>query len=479
MCFRSLQARRRVRAVFPLILVVASVTTRAVHAEPGSPPSAIPERTLRVVTLEEATAFARAHQPQVRAALARVAARQAEAEIPRAQWLPVAGVTAQLFGATANNTTGTYVSPGGFMDIPRIGGTRSVRAGSWQPYPSTFVGAGATQELFDFGRIAARAAASDALIDVERQRAQSQVLDVTFDVEESYFAVFAAKAIVKASNDAFDRSRAHRDLAKAGVDAGLRPPIELTRAEADLAHFDIGRIKARGALAVAQTVLAATVGVADEALDVAAAPPSLSEMPALATAIQRASAQDPRLREAFARLKAQEENTRAVGAEMRPDVSLTATISGRAGGATPSGNGESPTGDGWLPGVPNWNVGALLSWPLFDGTVSARKDASRAAEQVRHEEIAVVRHEQSAAVRQAYGTVDVARATLPGLSRAVDAGRANYLQADARFKAGIGTSVELADAEAIRTGAEIQLALGEFELARARATFGRTIAEGL
>jgi outer membrane protein TolC len=111
--------------------------------------------------------------------------------------------------------------------------------------------------------------------------------------------------------------------------------------------------------------------------------------------------------------------------------------------------------------------------------VSARKEASRAGEQVRHEEIAVVQHEQAASIRAAYGTVQVARATLPGLERAVLAGRANYLQADARFKAGIGTSVELADAEAIRTGAEIQLALGQFDLARARAEFGRTIAEGL
>jgi len=44
---------------------------------------------------------------------------------------------------------------------------------------------------------------------------------------------------------------------------------------------------------------------------------------------------------------------------------------------------------------------------------------------------------------------------------------------------GIGNAVELADAEAVRTNAEIQLALGEFELARARAAFGRAIAEGL
>jgi outer membrane protein len=93
--------------------------------------------------------------------------------------------------------------------------------------------------------------------------------------------------------------------------------------------------------------------------------------------------------------------------------------------------------------------------------------------------VSLVREEETALIREAYSAVDVARTVVPGLRRAVDAARANYDQADARFRAGLGTSVELADAENLRTQAEIQLVLGEFELARARAAFGRTIAEGL
>jgi outer membrane protein len=81
-------------------------------------------------------------------------------------------------------------------------------------------------------------------------------------------------------------------------------------------------------------------------------------------------------------------------------------------------------------------------------------------------------------VRHASVKVEVARSALAALDNAVAAARANYAQADARFGAGLGTAVELADAESIRTEAEIQLALGQFEVARARAAFGRTIAEG-
>ena len=179
------------------------------------------------------------------------------------------------------------------------------------------------------------------------------------------------------------------------------------------------------------------------------------------------------LRETIAMLKAQEERTRAIGAELRPDLLLSGTLTGRAGGAPPSGNGDKADAAGLLPSVPNWGVGLVLSWPLFDGVIAARRDAARAGEGVRKEEIEVARQQLAATIGHAFVTVGVARDALPGLQRAVDAAIANYGQADARFKAGLGTSVELADAEALRTTADIQLALGVFELARARATFGR------
>lgn len=431
----------------------------------------------RTMTLKDALTYAHDHQPAIRAALARVNARREEAKIPSAQWQPLFGVTAQIYGGTANNTTGYFIAPV-FMDVPRIGGTPGTSSGSLRPYPATFVGAGLTQEVFDFGRIAAQRAAADALVEVDRHAAEAERLDIDFNVEEAYYAVFAARGVVAASEEAYARSKAHRDLAKAGVESGMRSPIELTRAEADLTRFDIGRIRAHGGLAVAQTVLAAAIGSPDTAVDVTGEAPPLGSMPALTTAMQHAAARDPRLLQALAELKAQEARTRAIAAEMRPDISFTATVSGRAGGAPPS-NGELPPGQGWIPAVPNYDAGLVFAWPIFDPTVNARTDASRAREQERREEIEAYRVTQIASIRQAYVAVDVARSALPGLERAVEAARANYAQADARFKAGMGTSVELADAEGLRASAEIQLAAGKFELARARAAFGRAIAEGL
>ena len=87
--------------------------------------------------------------------------------------------------------------------------------------------------------------------------------------------------------------------------------------------------------------------------------------------------------------------------------------------------------------------------------------------------MSIARERQIAAIEQGYVSLDVARMAVPGLQRAVEAAaKANHAQADARFRAGLGNGVELADAEALRTDAEIQLALGLFEVARTRAAFG-------
>ncbi|MGZ3423529.1 MAG: hypothetical protein ACXVEE_37050, partial [Polyangiales bacterium] len=87
------------------------------------------------MSLNVALTYARLHLPIVKVSRARIAATQAAAAIPKGQWLPQLGGTAQIFGATANNTTNSYLSDGS-IDIPRIGGTPANTSTSWKPYAS-------------------------------------------------------------------------------------------------------------------------------------------------------------------------------------------------------------------------------------------------------------------------------------------------------------------------------------------------------
>ncbi len=353
-----------------------------VHAEPADTQ---PATSISAMTLAEALAYAKAHQPAVRAALMRTAAAQADVRIARAEWLPFVTFGLQLIEGTTNNTTTSYASIPG-LDIPRIGGIAVTATGSYTPHASTLAGIGLQQEVFDFGRIAAQSAALDALVNVERLSAKAEWLAIAFSVEEAFFAVQAARDVVLASQQAYVRTQTHRDLAKAKVTAGLQPTIDLTRAEAELAQFDVARIRAEGGLDAAQSAFAAAVGVPDLQLDASGQALPERELPTISAVIARAASANPELLQAVARLDAQQALTRSLAVLWLPNLALTASFSGREGGADPS-SGSPGAHAGWVPDVPNWDVGLVLRWPLYDAVVLARRDSSHAQEEVARAEV--------------------------------------------------------------------------------------------
>jgi outer membrane protein len=413
-------------------------------------------------SLRQALDYAHAHQPSLAAALARVEVARAQAQVPRAELGPKVTAAAELLLGTANNTTSSYATLG-IIDVARVGGTPANAPISWRPEPSTVAGVAVHKELYDFGRLETQALALDSIAHAADEGAKISQLDLDLLVEESFYAVLGAKAVVSASDAAVTRSQAHRDLAQAKVTAQLWPPIELTRAEADLARFEVGRIRASGSLVSAQSVLAAAVGATEPSIDAGTDDVPLAE----GTATEA-----PELRAARAELEAQHHVTDAIRKQLMPDLSVSGEITTRAGGASVSTN-PTPAGGGWVPDVPNYDALVVLSWPLFDRAVDARVHASQRQERVRQAEIDEVAQQLDARVRQATVARQVADAALPALQRAVDAASANHAQAEGRFTSGLGTAVELSDAEALLTDAQIQLAIGQFQLSVAKARLAR------
>lgn len=430
---------------------------------------------VRMMTLKEALAYAQQHQPSLLAARSRIVAAQKAARSIRAEWLPQLGVTAQVFYGTMNNSTAMFLGVR-TVDLPRIGGSRS-DGGFGDSYPSSVVALGLRQNVWDFGRLAALSLAADAETTVYVHRATQEGLQVALQVESLYYAVLAAKAVARAAEDAYQRASLRREMVLAGVSRGLRATIDLTRAEADLTRFDVGRLRARGGIETAQALLAAAVGIPELLLDTTGSMEESAPLPLFGEALQQALTRDPGLLAALAKLSAQQALTRATTLQLAPTVSLTAGVSGRAGGA-PQNSGPSGQ-SGWLPTVPNWDIGLVLQAPIFDGVVLARRSQSQAIEEVLRQEVSVTRRRLLAEIQGAYVTFHTAQSSLPALVVATDTALKNYEQASARFRAGLSTSIELADAEALRTDAEIQLAIGHVEVARARAAVGRTIAQGL
>ncbi|HEY0250325.1 MAG TPA: TolC family protein [Kofleriaceae bacterium] len=418
------------------------------------------------LTLSQAIAFARAHQPSLAAARARVDVARADAELPFAARSIRIGAAAEILGGSNNNTTASYATLG-VLDVARIGGTPANAPITWSPEASTLAGISIHKDLYDFGRLDTLADALNEQARAVGESATIAALDLDLVVEESFYAVLGAKAVLAASDAAVARSTTHRDFANARVTAQLMPPIELARAEADLARYEVDRVRAAGAVQTTQAVLAAAIGAATS-VDAGA-----DDLPIRAPG---AITDAPELRAARDRLRAQQLQTAAIRAEMRPDLSISAEITGRAGGADVAAN-ASPWGNGFVPDVPNWDVLAVITWPLYDRVVATRAESSRRAESVRAAELQDVSEQLRSVAQRAAIALDVETAAQPALQRAVDAAQANHAQAEARFNGGLGTAVELSDAEALLTQAQINLAVGEFQRSRARARLARVLAE--
>jgi outer membrane protein TolC len=426
---------------------------------------------IQSMSLSEALDYARSRHPQIKSALAEWNARKAEARIPRAGWMPfVAGTTQIIYGST-NNTTNEFL--GGAVQMPRIGGIAATTSTNWNGFGSTLMGISVRQQVYDFGLIAAQTAIADAYADVAHAAADAVDLDIQLSVEEAYAAVLSSKEVLRATEDALKRTTTHRDFAQAGTRTGMRPPIDLTRAEADVAAAEVRRVRADAGVRASRAALAASIGSDALEIDAQPLPSDQSASPAFDDAMRAAAAKNPAIFAAMSRLRAQQAITREVIREMLPNLWASGGLNGRAGGA----GSAVPYGDGWLPSIGNWHLGLVLEWRIFDGATLARRDASRAREEAMKAEVDLQKMLVGLGVHKTWLDLDAALRAVPGLQQSVDAARANLAQAEARFRGGLGTIVELADAENLLINAQLDLAVGQFAVARSRAELARAMGQ--
>jgi outer membrane protein TolC len=429
----------------------------------------------RALTLPQALDLAHSSQPVLVAARERLSASRLEVVATERAWLPTVGVGAGLVAATANNSTAVVLSSGA-LDLPRIGGTKTLVTPSWAPTASTLLGVTVRQELYDFGRLSLATAVAKAGADVEQARAAAVGAEVDAQVADAFVSVQSARAVEQAIAAALTRARLNRDFAVRAVAAGLKAPVELTRSEAELARAEVASVRANESLQLARSALAAAIGLAAPEVE------AVGELEDPAVPPDRAGLQhavlerEPTLRALRAQSTVQQAQVELSSAQLRPNLALSATLSGRAGGTPPS-SGESTFGGGWLPAVPNYDVGAVLSWPLLDLAQNTRTDAQRARAAAAGHDVSALEERLTHLVDQLWTRLQQARAAQTALDAALRAANANLEQAQARFELGLGTSVELADAQNLKTDAEVQVVLGRATARAARIALDRLTQE--
>jgi outer membrane protein len=445
--------RRTTRRAAALALVSTLAGTRPLAAP--QPASATP------LTLGGAVDRALRNYPAIDVSQEQIAAAGAALRLARTAYLPRLDALAAVNRATRNNVTG-LVFPQGV--VPSISGPVPA-ASSADTIWGSAVGALVSWEPFDFGfRQASVATAAAARARSEAALTRSR-FEIAAETADAYLTLAAAQATAVAAQAGVDRSRTLVETVQALVDAELRPGADASRARAELAAAETQLIQSEQAGAVARTTIARFTG--DDPAAIVIAAPRLSQLAPERSPAPFDALANPAAVEQQALVAQTAAQLRALERSYFPRVLLQGAAYARGSGV--EANGAVPGGaHGLAPDTPNYAVGVTVSLPILDLASVRAREAEQAAtmrsEQARARQIATdLRARWNAAV----ATLDGARRVAANAPIEVTAARAATEQASARYRAGLGTLVDVADAQRLVTQAEIDEALARLSVWRA------------
>ena len=411
----------------------------------------------RMYTLDQAVTQALASHPRIRAAGADESAASARIDEARTARLPDAGVSAQLNRSTGNTVPGAFFPIQGFAPIAGPTRGKSIDEGSWQ----TGVSAWATWDVLSVARQAAAIDVALASHGEASAATSARKLEVAYRAADAFIALLEAQEVVRAAQASVDRAQTLATITKPLVDQTLRPGADLSRADAEVAAAQTLLARAEQARGVRRAELAEALGDASARVDVTAGA-LLAPVDGIAGRPVTASAAHPEIAQANAAVTRAASAQSVVQVEYLPRLDVVAAIWARG-----SGIFNSPAA-GLVPDTPNWAVGATLTWSVLDiPTIRARARSASAAYTA-----AIARRDETQLAIAAQlargsaildGALRVARQTPATLQSA----RVAQQQATARYKTGLSSVVDVADAERILTQAEIDDALARLEVRRA------------
>ncbi len=394
---------------------------------------------VRIVTLDQALATARERQPQLRQAHAAAEAAGARADQAFAPLLPQVNATAGITRTWGE--TGSSLSLGGY---PRTNYADQI---------------GLSQLIWDFGAVPRRWQAAKAQAQAASSTELSQLLTVELNVRQTYFDARANKALVKVAEETVQNTQRHLDQIQGFVGAGTRPEIDLVQARTDLSNARVQQITAQNAWETSRVLLNAVMGVsADIDYDLGDEPPQPvpGEDGAGDAMLQEAEKARPEIAALEEQVHAQQLTVRAFEAQYLP------ALSGNLGFAQ---SGTKLDRLGW-----NASAGLTLSWQLFQGGLTRHE--VREAEANLMGTVAQLdgqRQQLRVDVDGARLAVKAAKATTTASQEALANARERLRLAEQRYQVGVGSSIELGDAQVALTQAAAQLVQADDKLAVARA----------
>ena len=413
------------------------------------------------LTLDQAVQQALARYPSVKVSLERVEAAAAGINLARTSYLPRADFLGQVNRATHNNVFGQLLPQ---SVIPSMTGP-ALGTNSFDSVWGSAVGGLVSWEPFDFGLRRANVEISKAA----RTRAALELnvtkLQVASASADLFLTIAAAQQTVVAARAGVERAQVLDQVLETLVKNELRPGADASRSRAELALAQTEQIQAEQARDVARAALAALLGVAPETIVIE--PGALLSLPAGQDVPATAPAQHPLAMAAEAAVSEVKAREKALDRSYVPRVYLQGASFARGTGIGPDGRTGGAV-SGLAPNTQNWALGASVTFPAFDWfSIRAKKEI-----EVHNERRAAASYQQT--VQDLNGQVAKARAILEGARRVaqntpvfVQASRDAQVQATARYRAGLASIAEVAEAQRLLTQSEIDNALAQLGVWRA------------
>jgi len=381
-----------------------------------------------ILSLAEAQAVALRNHPQIAAANYRARAAEEVVKETRAGYFPTANLYANAVGAGSDNTR---IMAGG-LNNPSV-------------YDRAAGGLAVSQLITDFGHTANLTASSRFQAQAENQNANVTREQVWLQVDTGYFDALQAQAVLKVAQLTLDTRQLLLDQVTALATNKLRSELDVSFAQVALEQGRLLLQKAQNDADAAMASLSTALGyhefhqfqLVEQSLPMDAVTNDVSPL------IQTALARRPELlslqnqRDAALRFARSERDARL------PTVSAIGVA------------GDSPTHDDRLPD--NYVAGGVqLSLPLFAGGLytarqhEAELKAQADDELLRASEDIVIRD-----VRIAWLNVNNALEQLRTTEQLVKHAAEAYDLAEARYKTGISSIVELSQAQLSLTSAQI------------------------
>ncbi len=426
--------------------------------------------TAKALPLEDALNYALQHYPAVRASLEQLSAARAGVTLARTQYLPQLSGVYQASRATQNQVPGIWLptavtptveGPIGNSNSQSYWGSQTAALFSWEP--------------IDFGLRPANVALARSAQDKADSSLVVTRLQVAAAVGNLYLTTLAAQQAVTAAQANVDRWQVFNRSVHTLVDNDLRPGVDASRADAQLAMAKTQFYQAQQAERAALATLAALMGAAGS--DLRLNPSKLLDLPPVESLHNLDPADNPIARDQMATVREVQAQEKVLSKTDYPRIFLQTEGFAR-GSEVPNNGSIIGNWNGLAPGRGNWVAGLTVTFPnVFDfKALSTQKQIAKANENSQRALYDKTIQDLTGQIQVALSQLKSAQLVAQQTPTELSAARASETQSRARYDASLAPVVEVADAEGLLAQAEMDDALARLNVWRS--LFGLAYAQG-